>query len=430
MRKRVLLSGILLLLLTNFTISHAAGAEIVVPGFSYISEYDSTDLTNLYRFDNDLSLSFRADTNISLEINYDPVLSHRYFGVELFSEAKTNITINITSKAEFTPLEIPTTDDYGKAFSIDSVYGSYFEILLNDEITKITVSTMIAEQFGLDPSKKEGYFWVIFDEEAQVWRFLKSTIIDDSISTDLDEKTFDTNQPLLLTLVYSEVYQDYNAASDEAMNLPSFVWPGFIIFGIVVVLTFIIVLTRQGYRSYLTNRNMPLFTHPHRLSMEQVLENEHRSHIIDLILDNPRIHFNELLRATGISAGHLAWHLDILDTYKIITKQRVGQYLTYYAFLHENPLSKLDPKLQKSQTTLEILQIIRENPGIHQNEIAKVIGLKHNTVMYHLRKLQEAHVLRTEKDGRKQRFFIEPALFNDQYDENEEFRQQNSTDFG
>ena len=173
----------------------------------------------------------------------------------------------------------------------------------------------------------------------------------------------------------------------------------------IVVLAVSVVMVKAEYREYLLTRILHIDSTSHRLSIEEVLENENRSLIINLILEEPGIHFNEILRKVGISAGNLAWHLDILDSYKIIQKQRVGQYLVYYSYLEKNPFTTLDSKLMKSKTTLEILQLIGDNPGMYQNQIANRLDLNHKTVKYHLEKLLEVKMIYTEKKWGRQRFY-------------------------
>lgn len=144
----------------------------------------------------------------------------------------------------------------------------------------------------------------------------------------------------------------------------------------------------------------------HTLTMEEVLENTTRSKIIDLIIDNPGIHHNELLREADVSASTLAWHLDILETYKIIHKQRVGQYLIYYPYLDKNPFAEFDPNIVKSKTTLDIYQLIGDNPGMYQSQIARRMDLDHKTVRYHLDKLLEAELIHSDNKIRKKGYYI------------------------
>ncbi len=174
---------------------------------------------------------------------------------------------------------------------------------------------------------------------------------------------------------------------------------------IVIVIILIIVaatgiISKQEYREYLLSRVLHIDPRGHRLSMADVLENEKRSQIIDVILMDPGVHFNELLRQVNISAGNLAWHLDILETFKIIRKSRIGQYLVYFPYVDANPVSEIDTKLHKSKTTLDILQIIGDNPGMYQNQLAQRMGLTHKTIQYHLEKLVKAGLIYAGKSGK------------------------------
>ncbi len=186
-------------------------------------------------------------------------------------------------------------------------------------------------------------------------------------------------------------------------NPPQNWWITQIIFAVMVPLIAIfgIIMSKQEYRDFLLNRVIPLETGVHRLSMEDVLENENRSRVIDLIVDNPGIHFSELLRQTHIAPGNLNWHIEILERYKIIKNEIVGKYVMYFPYHGKNLLSNIDLKLQKSKTTMEILKIIQTIPGLTQNQIAKRIEKNHKTVKYHLDKLIEVDLIEKRPEGRK-----------------------------
>jgi len=123
------------------------------------------------------------------------------------------------------------------------------------------------------------------------------------------------------------------------------------------------------------------------------------------ILNEPGIHFNELLRRTGLAAGNLVWHLDILETYKIIGKNRVGKFIAYFPYYQKNPISNIDLQLSKSKLTLEILEMIENEPGLWNNLITKKLKVDHKTIHYHINKLKDLNLIRFQKDGRKKKFF-------------------------
>ncbi|QEE17350.1 winged helix-turn-helix transcriptional regulator [Promethearchaeum syntrophicum] len=172
-----------------------------------------------------------------------------------------------------------------------------------------------------------------------------------------------------------------------------------------VLLLFGLIMTKQEYRHYLLNRIIDIDKGVHRLTMEDVLENEFRNQILNLIIENPGIHYSELLRSVDTSSSNLAWHLDILETYKIISKKRVGRFLIFYPFIEKNPFAEFDINLIKSKTTLDIFQIVGDNPGIVQYQIAKRMDLNRKTIKYHLDKLMSSNLIRIEKIGRKNHIY-------------------------
>jgi predicted transcriptional regulator len=90
-----------------------------------------------------------------------------------------------------------------------------------------------------------------------------------------------------------------------------------------------------------------------------------------------------------------------LETYKIIKKTRVGNYLVFYPFIDKNPFAEFNHNIVKSKTTLEIFEIIGDNPGIHPSKIANRMELNHKTVKYHVDKLKDVGLVIVKKDGRK-----------------------------
>ena len=186
-----------------------------------------------------------------------------------------------------------------------------------------------------------------------------------------------------------------------------------IIITIGSVIGIIILISKKDYFSYLLKRSTPIDKGAHRLSMEEVLENENRNKIIEIILDEPGIHYNDLLRKTELAAGNLAWHLDVLETYKVIGKKRVGKYLVYFPYYQKNPISNLDLKLQKSELTLKVLEMIEEDPGIYNKLITDKLEVDHKTIHYHIKKLINLGLIQTEKSGRKKKLY--PNLESDYF---------------
>ncbi len=193
---------------------------------------------------------------------------------------------------------------------------------------------------------------------------------------------------------------DYEAIlSQERARATMFASVGAVI-GIVVAVVAAISFTSKEYRDYIKAKATHDIETHHKLTIDEVLENENRVLIIDAILHEPGIHFNELMRKTSLAPGNLVWHLEILCNYKVIGKKSIGQYMVYYPFSPANPLKDIDITLVKSKVTLQILNIIENEPGIYGNVIAKRLGLDHKTIKYHVDKLVDAKLIVAEKEGR------------------------------
>jgi predicted transcriptional regulator len=226
----------------------------------------------------------------------------------------------------------------------------------------------------------------------------------------IEEDNNEVSTQLYLNYPHGDhIYHDPKLAIEgilEGLDAPFDFFNLFFIIGIITIVgVFGLMMSKEEYRSYLKNRLVYYHTEPHRLTMEEVLENEYRTKIIDLIIDDPGIHYRELQRQVNTSASNLTWHLEILVHYKIIHKQIVGKYLIYYPFLDKNPFADLNMNIVKSKTTLNVFQIISDNPGIYQSRIANRLELNHKTIKYHLDKLIVSNLIKVTKKGRKCYYF-------------------------
>ncbi|UYP47927.1 hypothetical protein NEF87_004212 [Candidatus Lokiarchaeum ossiferum] len=148
----------------------------------------------------------------------------------------------------------------------------------------------------------------------------------------------------------------------------------------------------------------------HRLSNDDVFENENRQIIISLIDLNPGIHYNKLRKHSGLQPGQLQWHLSVLIQYGVIRKKKMGRYVIYFTSFNDQLKSNLSLSLQKSPMTYQILEIIEDNPGINPSQIAKRLNLKRNSVKYHTDKLLVGDLITTMKVGRNIQLYVKKEL--------------------
>jgi predicted transcriptional regulator len=172
---------------------------------------------------------------------------------------------------------------------------------------------------------------------------------------------------------------------------------------LVVTLT---ALTVQEYRTYFIRRSYYKEGRSY-LSLADIFQNENRLKILTQILNNPGIHYNDLLRSCSLNKGQLQWHLDTLLKHNIIKKERYGQYTIYFPITTTmEAIEAFKNQFSKSKTTLEILNIIRKNPGINSAELSRTLNLSRNSIKHHIDKLLEQHFIRLEKKGRINEIYL------------------------
>ncbi|MFW9901857.1 MAG: winged helix-turn-helix transcriptional regulator [Candidatus Thorarchaeota archaeon] len=169
----------------------------------------------------------------------------------------------------------------------------------------------------------------------------------------------------------------------------------------ILLITTLTILSLKEYMNYITRRTYIQRGNSH-LTLTDIFENENRINIINQILRNPGIHHNELLRNCDLQKGQLQWHLDVLLKYNVIKKEKYGQYTIYFPITTSFDANEyLENLIVKSKTTSEILNIIKENPGINSSEISRILNLSRNTIKYHIDKLSEEKLVKLTKKGRK-----------------------------
>jgi len=387
--------------------------------------------TQFYQFENNVQFNLSGTAALGFQFQYEEAVENRFLGVRVFNTDEVNISISVSSSFQMEPkyhfmnkyqqgtgpssaiapqieaqipvsqgtntLPIPEEVDI-EDYEITTSYHTYFTVDIEgglENLQSISFYTHLDSELGLAKTDEQYLYWTIYDNTTEMWSLIATEEEENNLLTSISADTLVSGQVVLSLVELTPVSIPFFSSS----------WGIFLMVGVVLLLAVGLMMTTEEYRSYLLNRFLPLNKGPHRLSMEQVLENETRGGIIDIILETPGVHFNQLLRQMSISAGTLAWHLDILETFKIIKKERVGQYLVYFSYLDANPLENMDFKLQKSQTTLEIVRLIRENPGIYQNQLAKKLKLNHKTIKYHLNKLLDIHLIYFKVDGRKRLYY-------------------------
>ncbi len=356
-----------------------------------------------YEFDNNLIFQISSDSLINLNIAYENQIQNRE--IHLIIENNNNpFNLEIDNKQQFKNYGQSQQPNEPKKDNnqYQNFYDTIYRIRSNTTVNKLTFRFSKDEQYGLNPDKS--YTLAIYKTGDDSWQIVDTIEFTNQSSSEIFLETS---------------LENINAESEYYLTLyeviaPSYEWIWIIVISAIVFLSVIIAISKRDYFHYLRTRQTPVHTGAHRLNLDEVLENENRNTIIEIILNEPGIHFNELLRKTELAAGNLLWHLEILETYKIIGKKVIGKCVAYFPYYQKNPISNVELKLNKSKLMLEVLDIIENNPGIWNSVITKKLKVDHKTIHYHINKLVELDLVNIRKEGRKKKLYpnLESEYFN------------------
>ncbi len=407
-RKKYLYVVILFLFIffleSNLLIANASARKEKINGFSTQDSIKPKERV-LYDFMNNNTFEISTDTYIDLYIEYENNIMFRqtYFIIN----NSIPISLNISIKSELQSFGIMQSPQQPQRSNSRFRFGynCIFRIRSNTSIDNITIRYRKVQLYGINPDST--YSLAIFETNKESWELV-----------DTIENANETTSEKYIEGSITSLQQDtdyYITLFEVEVIQKDWTWliVTISVIGIGIV-ALVVLISKKDYFQYLRTRTIPIEKGAHRLSLDEVLENQNRNKIIDLILNEPGIHFNELLRRTGLAAGNMVWHLDMLLTYKVIGKKRIGHFIAYFPYYQKNPISNVDLKLQKSKLTLEILQMIEKKPGMWNNLITKEFKVDHKTIQYHLNKLIDLGLIRFKKDGRKKKIYpnLESDYFN------------------
>jgi DNA-binding MarR family transcriptional regulator len=141
---------------------------------------------------------------------------------------------------------------------------------------------------------------------------------------------------------------------------------------------------------------IPLYT---RIQKEDVLDQFVRGQIYGYIKTNPGVHYNQIRRGIDIKNGTLSYHLRVLEKTDLIKSRREG--LKYRAFYPTGMKFPEKERFRLTELQVSILDIIKENGGINQKDIADMLNKKPQTINYNIKVLEEADMIEVRKQGRK-----------------------------
>lgn len=131
-------------------------------------------------------------------------------------------------------------------------------------------------------------------------------------------------------------------------------------------------------------------------TMEDLMQNANRAKIYHAIMRYPGSSFTDLRMLLGIKNGTLSHHLIKLEKEGVVRSKKIGIFRRFY------PADGNVPKDLEEK----IIDVVLDNPGISQSNIAKRLEITRQVANYHINSLKKKGEVIVRKSGRNSRIYI------------------------
>ena len=139
---------------------------------------------------------------------------------------------------------------------------------------------------------------------------------------------------------------------------------------------------------------VPLYA---RIAKGEVLDNRTRYALHGLIIENPGLHYNAIIREFGLTNGEAAYHLSVLEREGFIRSVRDGTLRKFYSTTTKVPRER---RATPEELRDRIMDLVDGFPGISQKHIVDELGIGRTLAGYHLGCLVTEGFVEARRDGR------------------------------
>jgi predicted transcriptional regulator len=134
----------------------------------------------------------------------------------------------------------------------------------------------------------------------------------------------------------------------------------------------------------------------------EVLQNDVRQRIYAYLKERVGANLKQVTDDLALTTTNAIWHLRKLEESGLIHSKRFNGYKVFYPAeggIEARRLSLGKTALQNGNAQ-EVFELVVAQPGIHQREIARALGVNHGTVRWHLKKLLHAELILETRRGK------------------------------
>ncbi len=144
------------------------------------------------------------------------------------------------------------------------------------------------------------------------------------------------------------------------------------------------------------------------IKTKKLHDNKNREEIYDFINQNPGCTVNDISRGKSMNVGSVRYHVDRLEMASRIVQIKLKKFTR----LFRNSGAYNDREIVvfsalKIRTNKAIVQVVREQPGLSNKQIADKLEIKESMTHLYLVHLLKDEIVRYEKQGQQKLYYLE-----------------------
>jgi DNA-binding transcriptional ArsR family regulator len=138
-------------------------------------------------------------------------------------------------------------------------------------------------------------------------------------------------------------------------------------------------------------KRLALLLHPFRRDLYQIL------------CENPGTYLLELVNLLESPLGTLTWHLRILEREGLVKSIKFAGKRLYFPKMLRSQEAEMAYLTLRSETARKVFAFVVNNPGCYQEQMAENLGVHHDTVRWHVSRMEDVGLLKVKRVGRKKK---------------------------
>ncbi len=146
-----------------------------------------------------------------------------------------------------------------------------------------------------------------------------------------------------------------------------------------------------------------------RIEKDEILENEVRETLYELVQDDPGIHAHALSEEADVGWGTTVYHLRRLERNGFVTSEKKGRYRRFFPAAGYLARQREVLSVLQNETTNDIARVILKEPGLNQKAICEELDISPSLANWHINRLMDADLVERERRGRTVHYTPGPA---------------------